>query len=164
VEAPALSRKEIAMQVKELMSRELVTIGPTESCLDAVVRMQRAHVRHLPVVNRDGLLVGIVTDRDLRHHLFTPRLFEALGSTGVDVLLDGVRVAEIMSTDVVTVDAGASLGRAADIMRKQRVGSLPVMESGRMIGIVTEVDILRQIVRADATCVPECAEVVVSYP
>ena len=152
------------MQVKELMSREVVTIGPTESCLAAVVRMQRAHVRHLPVVNRDRLLVGIVTDRDLRHHLFTPRLFEALGSTGVDVLLDGVRVAEIMSTDVVTVDAGASLGHAADIMRKQRVGSLPVMESGRMIGIVTEVDILRQIVRADATCAPECAEVVVSYP
>ena len=152
------------MQVKELMSRELVTIGPTESCLDAVVRMKRAHVRHLPVVNRDRLLVGIVTDRDLRHHLFTPRLFEALGSTGVDVLLDGVRVAEIMSTDVVTVDAGASLGHAADIMRKQRIGSLPVMESGRMIGIVTEVDILRQIVRADATCAPECAEVVVSYP
>ena len=80
------------------------------------------------------------------------------------MLLDGVRVAEIMSTDVVTVDAGASLGHAADIMRKQRVGSLPVMENGRMIGIATEVDILRQIVRADATCVPECAEVVVSFP
>jgi CBS domain-containing protein len=164
VEDPELSRKEIAMQVKELMSRELVMIGPAESCLDAVVRMQRARVRHLPVVNRDGLLVGIVTDRDLRHHLFTPRAFEALGSTAVDVLLDGVRVAEIMSTDVVTVEAGASLGHAADIMRKRWVGSLPVMENGRMIGIVTEVDILRQIVRADATCVPECAEVIVSYP
>ena len=152
------------MQVKELMSRDLVVIGPAESCLDAVVRMQRARVRHLPVLNRDGLLVGIITDRDLRHHLFAPRVFEALGSTAVDVLLDGVRVAEIMSTDVVTVEAGASLGHAADIMRKQRVGSLPVMENGRMIGIVTEVDILRQIVRADATCVPECAEVIVSYP
>jgi CBS domain-containing protein len=164
VEEPALSRKEVAMEVRALMSRELVMIGPAESCLDAVVRMQRARVRHLPVVNRDGLLVGIVTDRDLRHHLFTPRAFEVLGSTAVDVLLDGVRVAEIMSTDVVTVEAGASLGHAADIMRKQRVGSLPVMENGRMIGIVTEVDILRQIVRADATCVPECAEVIVSYP
>jgi CBS domain-containing protein len=77
------------MQVKELMSRELVMIEPRESCLDAVVRMQRARVRHLPVVNRDGLLVGIITDRDLRHHLFTPRVFEKLGSTPVDVLLAG---------------------------------------------------------------------------
>lgn len=152
------------MQVKEMMSREPVTIGPTESCLDAVVRMQRARVRHLPVVNRDGLLVGIVTDRDLRHYLFTPQAFQALGSTPVDVLLDGVRVAEIMSTDVVTVEADATVGHAADIMRKQRVGSLPVMENRRMIGIVTEVDILRQIGRVETTCAPQCAEVIVSYP
>lgn len=152
------------MKIKELMSRALVTIGPAESCLDAVVRMQRARVRHLPVVNRDGLLVGIVTDRDLRHHLFTPRIFETLGSTPVDVLLDGVRVAEIMSTDVMTVESGASVGDAAGTMRKHRVGSLPVMENGRMVGIVTEVDLLRQIVRANATCAPECAEIIVPYP
>jgi acetoin utilization protein AcuB len=152
------------MQIRELMNREVVMIGPSESCLDAVVRMQRARIRHLPVVNRDGQLVGVITDRDLRHQLFSPEVFEALGSIGVDVLLDGVRVAEIMSTDVVTVEAGASLGHAAAIMRKHRVGSLPVMENGRMTGIVTEVDILRQIVRVDATCVPECAEVIVSYP
>jgi len=139
-------------------------IGPAESCLDAVVRMQRAQVRHLPVVNRDGLLVGIVTDRALRHHLFTPRVFEALGSTRVDVLLDGVRVAEIMSTDVMTVESGASVGDAARTMREHRVGSLPVMGDGRMVGIVTEVDMLRQIVRADAPCSPECAEVIVPYP
>jgi acetoin utilization protein AcuB len=152
------------MKVNEVMSRDVVMIGPAESCLDAVVRMQRARVRHLAVVNRDGLLVGIVTDRDLRHHLFSPRVFEALGSTRVDVLLDGVRVAEIMSTDVMTVEAGASVGDAAGTMRKHRVGSLPVMENGRMVGIVTEVDMLRQIARADATCAPECAEVIVPYP
>lgn len=152
------------MLIKELMSREVVMIGPGESCLDAIVRMQRARVRHLPVVNRDGMLVGVITDRDLRHHLFAPRVFDTLGSTAVDVLLDGVRVAEIMSTTVVTVEAGASVGHAADIMRKHRVGSLPVVENGRIVGIVTEVDILRQIVRADATCAPECAEVIVPYP
>lgn len=49
-------------------------------------------------------------------------------------------------------------------MRKHRVGSLPVNEGGRMVGIVTEVDILRQIVRVDATCAPECAELIVPYP
>lgn len=154
------------MQVRELMSREVVTIGPAESCLDAVVRMQRAHVRHLPVMNRDGALVGIITDRDLRHHLFSPRVFESLGSTPVDVLLDGVRVAEIMSTDVSTVEAGATVGEVAGTMRKHRVGSLPVLENGRMVGIVTEVDVLRQIVRSNAACVrvPECAEVIVPYP
>lgn len=152
------------MQVRELMSRDVVTIGPTESCLDAVVRMQRARVRHLPVLNRDGQLVGVVTDRDLRHHLFSSRVFGTLGATPVDVLLDGVRVAEIMSTDVMTVEAGAEVGEAADTMRKHRVGSLPVMDRGRMVGIVTEVDILRQVVRTDAARAPECAEIIVSYP
>ena len=152
------------MLVKDMMSREVVVIGPKESCLDAVVRMQRARVRHLPVVDRDGLLLGIVTDRDLRHHLFTPGVFEALGSAPVDVLLDGVRVAEIMAAQVVTIEAGASVGDAAGTMRKHRVGSVPVMENGRMVGIVTEVDILRQIAGADAAAVPECAEVIVSYP
>jgi len=152
------------MQIRELMKREVVTIGPSESCLDAVVRMQRARIRHLPVVNRDHQLVGVITDRDLRHHLFSPQIFEALGSTAVDVLLDKVRVAEIMSTQVVTVEADASVGEAADTMRKRRVGSLPVVENGRTVGIVTEVDILRDIVRAHATSVPECAEVIVSYP
>lgn len=152
------------MQVRELMSREVVMIGTAESCLDAVVRMQRARVRHLPVVNRDGVLVGIITDRDLRHHLFSPRVFEALGSTPVDVLLDGTHVAEIMSTDVITVESDAGVGDAAWTMRKNRVGSLPVMENGRLVGILTEVDVLRQIVRADATCGPECAEVIVSHP
>ena len=156
--------EEAVMRIRELMKREVVIIGPSESCLDAVVRMQRARIRHLPVVNRDGQLVGVITDRDLRHHLFSPRVFEALGSTAVDVLLDKVRVAEIMSTQVVTVEADASVGEAADTMRKRRVGSLPVVENGRTVGIVTEVDILRDIVRANATSVPECAEVIVSYP
>ena len=63
------------MQVRELMSRQVVTIGTGDSCLEAVTRMQRSRVRHLPVVSREGPLVGIVTDRDLRHHLFTPRIF-----------------------------------------------------------------------------------------
>ena len=152
------------MQVRELMSRQVVTIGTGDSCLEAVTRMQGAKVRHLPVVSREGLLVGIVTDRDLRHHLFTPRLFEALGSTPVDVLLSGTHVAEIMSTDVITVGPEETLTEAAWTMRKHRVGSLPVMERGRVVGIITEADVLRHIVRADASRTPACAEVIVSFP
>jgi CBS domain-containing protein len=91
-------------------------------------------------------------------------VFEQLGDKPVDALLDAVHVAEIMSTDVLTVESGAAVGDAASTMRKNRVGSLPVMEHGRMVGILTEVDVLRQIVRADATCTPECAEIIVAHP
>lgn len=152
------------MQVRDLMSKQVVTIGTSESCLDAVVRMQRAQVRHLPVLNREGLLVGIITDRDLRHHLFSPKALPALGSTRVDVLLDGVHVAEIMSTDVVTVEPDTSVADAASTMCKEKVGSLPVLENGRVVGILTETDVLHHIVRADAACAPECAEIIVSFP
>lgn len=152
------------MQVRDLMSRQVVTIAPSESCLDAVVRMQRARARHLPVVNRDGRLVGVVTDRDLRHLLFSSPMFERLGSTRVEVLLDGVKIAEVMSTDLVTTSPGASLTEVASTMRTEKVGSLPVVEGGRVVGMLTETDVLRHIVRVDATSPPECAEIIVSFP
>jgi len=156
--------REAAMKVKDLMSRQVLTIGPSDSCLEAVGRMHRAGVRHLPVVNRDGLLVGVVTDRDLRHHLFSPRVFEALGQTSVEALLKAAPVAGIMSRLVISVTPDAELSDAAHIMMAERVGSLPVVDGGRVVGIVTETDLLRQICREDAGCSPECAEIIVSYP
>ena len=152
------------MKVQDVMSPEVTTIAPSESCLDAVVRMQRVRARHLPVVSREGALVGIVTDRDLRHHLFSRRAFEALGSTRVDVLLDRVHVAEVMSTELITATPDTSLLDAAAIMRTEKVGALPVVERGRLVGILTETDLLRHVVRVDATCPPECAEIIVTYP
>jgi len=152
------------MKIEDLMSRQVLTIGPTDSCLEAVSRMHRAGVRHLPVVNQEGMLVGIVTDRDLRHHLFLPRVFEALGQTSVEGLLKATPVAGVMSRSVISVSPEADLSEAARVMMVERIGSLPVVERGRVVGIVTETDLLRQICRADAGCSPECAEIIVSYP
>jgi acetoin utilization protein AcuB len=158
-----MSIEEGSMQVKDLMSRQVLTIGTSDSCLDAVARMHQARVRHLPVVNRDGMLVGIVTDRDLRHHLFSPHVYKDLGAIPVDILLKAVPVAEIMSTQVVTVAPEDQLMEAARFMLEEKVGSLPVVEEGRVVGIITETDLLRQICRADAAS-PACAEIIVSYP
>ena len=152
------------MHVKDLMSRHVLTIGPLDSCLEAAARMHQARVRHLPVVNRDGALVGLVTDRDLRHHLFSARIFKDLGTIPVDVLLKAAPVAGIMSTQVIIATPEDELIDAARFMLEERVGSLPVVERGRVVGIITETDILRQICRADAACSPECAEIIVSYP
>src|SRR5262245_52500948 len=152
------------MKVKDLMSRQVVTIGPSDSCLEAVGRMQRARVRHLPVINRDGQVVGIVTDRDLRHHLFVPGVFTTLGQTSVETLLKAALVAEIMSRSVISVPPEADLIDAAQLMREERIGSLPVVDGRRVVGIVTETDLLRQICQADAGCSPECTEIIVSYP
>lgn len=152
------------MQVRDLMSRQVVTITESDSCKEAVARMHRARVRHLPVVSSEGTLVGVVTDRDLRHHLFSPRMYKELGTIPVDMLLKAVPVSEIMSTPVISVKADDELMDAAELMLEDKVGSLPVVDQGRVVGIVTETDLLRQICRTDAACSPEVAEIVVSYP
>jgi CBS domain-containing protein len=151
------------MRVKDLMSRQVLTIGASESCLDAVARMHHARIRHLPVVNEQGLLVGVVTDRDLRHYLFSPPVFKDLGLIGVDILLKAVPVAEVMSAPVITAAPEDELMDAAQFMLEEKVGSLPVVERDRVVGIITETDMLRQICRVDASS-PECAEIIVSYP
>ncbi len=150
------------MRVSELMSRNVVTIDTAASCHDAVALMARARVRHLPAVDA-GALVGVVTDRDLRHHLFLPGVFEAIGTVPIENLLKTVPVKDIVSTPVISVRAGDSLEAAARLMLEDKVGSLPVVDDGRVVGVLTETDMLRQIVRADACCCSEVEEIVVSF-
>ena len=151
------------MHVSDLMSRDVATIGVSDSCQDAVALMAKRKIRHLPVVERDGALVGVVTDRDLRHHLFQPQVFKEIGAVTVDTLLKAVPVKEVMSAPVMTVGPTDDVETAARTMLEDKVGSLPVVEKGRVVGIITETDLLRRIVRADA-CSPECAEIVIAFP
>lgn len=152
------------MRVSELMSRNVVTIKAADSCLEAVSRMHGARVRHLPVVSDAGGLIGIVTDRDLRHHLFAPRVLKDVGTIAVDVILKAVPVKDVMSFPVISVPAKADIVEVARIMLEDKVGSLPVVEGGKVVGIVTETDLLRQICCVDAACARDIAEIVVSYP
>ena len=151
------------MTVKQLMSANVVTIDDQASCREAVALMCRHKVRHLPVVSRDGRLSGVVTDRDLRHQLFRPEVFRAIGGVPVERLLTAVPVQEVMSSPVVSVGAGASLEEAAGRMLADKLGSLPVVEDGHIVGILTETDLLRHIVGAD-TGAADVDAIVVSYP
>ncbi|MBI4637737.1 MAG: CBS domain-containing protein [Candidatus Rokubacteria bacterium] len=151
------------MRVSDLMSRNVVTIGTWDSCQEAVARMHRAGIRHLPVVDETDRLAGVVTDRDLRHRLFSPEVFRAIGTVPVDALLRTVPITQIMSTPAVTVEPDDDLEAAARLMLEDKVGSLPVVKDGRVVGILTETDLLRRIVRADA-CAPEVETIIVSFP
>jgi acetoin utilization protein AcuB len=149
--------------VNELMTSAVVTVDADASGHDAVALMVSKKIRHLPVVDRTGLLCGVVTDRDLRHHLFSPDVFRAVGAIPVEKLLSGVRVRDLMSAPVVSVGVGAGLVEAARVMAEKKLGSLPVVDRGRIVGIVTETDLLRRIVGADACCA-DVETIVVSYP
>jgi CBS domain-containing protein len=151
------------MRVCDLMTRDVATIGVADSCREAVRRMVGRRIRHLPVVDAAGLLVGIVTDRDLRHHLFEPRVLKEIGAVSVDAVLQAVPVEEVMSSPVVTAAPDDDLEVAARAMLEDKVGSLPVVERGRVVGIVTETDLLRRICGASRPS-PECAEIVIAFP
>ena len=72
-------------------------------------------------------------------------------------------VGEIMSAPGLTIDAADEVTDAARMMLEDKVGSLPVTEGGRLVGIITETDLLREICRADAACSPEVTDIVVSH-
>jgi acetoin utilization protein AcuB len=150
-------------RVNECMTGNVVTVDAEASCHDAVARMAHNRIRHLPVVDRAGLLCGIVTDRDLRHRLFASDVFPSIGTVPVEELLSNVRVADVMSRPVVSVAPDAELQEVARVMAERRLGSLPVVDRQRVVGIVTETDVLRRIVGADACC-SEVETIVVSYP
>src|SRR5580700_6906976 len=137
--------------MKELKVREVMTADPTTlkrndklSLADDIMRLGR--VRHLPVLDDDDqTLVGIVSQRDL----FRDALAHALGY-GKDAqrrVLDSLAVKDVMATTVVTVRPDASLVYAARVLTERKIGCLPVVENGRLVGILTEGDFVALIAR-----------------
>jgi CBS domain-containing protein len=139
-----------AVRVSELMSRDVVTIGDTETCHEAVEQMCRRKVRHLPVLDREGALVGTVTDRDVRHRLFAPDVYRQIGRVPLRVLLQQAPVRAVMSAPVPRIGTASDVAEAAARMRQERVGCLPVVEGSHVVGMLTEIDILRHIARAES--------------
>ncbi|MBI3031229.1 MAG: CBS domain-containing protein [Candidatus Rokubacteria bacterium] len=141
------------MKVKEVMTRDPVTVDPEAPLGTAMDVMRRKRIRHLPVVDDAGRLLGIITDRDLRQATFAPALAEhlSLGAQrrlrGIGQALEDLRVKHAMTWVVVTTDPEATIARAAVVMFERRIGSLPVVEDGKLVGILTERDLLLALAR-----------------
>jgi len=128
-------------KVRDLMTSRLQTIGPDAPARTAIALMRDKRIRHLPVVNELGRLVGMLTDRDLRHAAFVPALSEHLAWESAR--LKSPRVRDVMSWTVVTTSPDATLVQAALTMFQRRIGSLPVVEDGCLVGILTDHDVMR---------------------
>jgi CBS domain-containing protein len=129
------------LPVHELMHAPVATVTPDTPACEAARLLGTRKIRHLPVVDHDGRLVGIVTDRDLRQAVFHPAVQARLGTTGEAV--GDLPVRELMTRGVVTVAPWADLRQAARLMHERKIGALPVVEDGRLVGILTETDVLR---------------------
>jgi acetoin utilization protein AcuB len=128
------------MKVRDIMQKSLVTISPDASVRAAAEAMQSHKVRHLLVTEEHGRLLGVLTDRDVRHGAFLPLLARHLPWDARR--LGTPRVRDVMTWSVVTVGPEADLDRAALLMFERRIGSLPVTEGGRAVGLITERDII----------------------
>jgi CBS domain-containing protein len=136
----------MALQVRDVMTRDVVTMGRNETLRTADDVMRLGRIRHLPVVDDDGSLAGVISQRDLFHS----GLLKALGygTHARGSVLDGLAIKEAMKTEVATTTPDAELRVAAKLMLERKIGCLVVLEHERIVGIVTESDFVRMAAEA----------------
>jgi len=132
------------------MTGALITVPPDTPVLDARHLMVEKRIRHLLVTSESGELRGIITDRDIRLNL--PSQATSLTVWELNYLLTRLTVGKVMTESVITVGPDRQARDAAQLMLDHRIGALPVVDAGHLVGIVTETDLLRAFVRsADET-------------
>jgi len=127
------------MLVKDRMTLDPVTVTPGTSFPEAFQIIRERVIRHLPVVDDEGKLVGVVARTDLLHA--SPSTATTLSVFEMSFLLANLHVQKVMSTPPVTVSEDAPLEEAARVMVEKRIGCLPVMRNGELAGLITETDI-----------------------
>lgn len=156
------------MRAHQIMTRDVVTIGPEASIVDAATIMLTHHVSGLPVIDHDGELIGVISEGDFlrRVEIGTERkrarwlkLLLGPGQTAADFVHEhGRKVGEIMTRHPYTVRADATVADIVRAMEKYQIKRLPVMQDGRMIGIVTRKNLLQAVATlareapAEGTC------------
>jgi len=130
------------LMVKQVMTEGVQSIRANEDLSLLYDLMGDYHCRHMPVVDSEGVVIGVISQRDLMSSVMGDMGGLPIGQ--LRDLLANTKVEEIMSTDVETVDPECDLEEAAEIMLENKIGCLPVVESnGRLVGILTESDFVR---------------------
>ena len=129
------------MLVRERMSCPVITIKPETPIMDAHNLMRKEQIRRLPVIDEWKRLAGIVSEKDLLHA--EPSDATSLSVWEVHYLLSKVTVAKIMTCDVITITENTLLEEAARIMADNKIGGLPVLRDGKVVGIITETDLFK---------------------
>lgn len=133
-------REEAQMRVEDIMTREVVVLGPDDTLREAVNAVQRNRIRHIPIAE-DGRLVGMVTDRDIKRA--TPSLHGGASQDDFNDVLDGLTLAQVMTRDPLSVHPDTSVKDAVALLIDRKYGALPVVEGETLVGIVSDIDLLR---------------------
>jgi len=140
------------MLVGKWMTRNPITIAADVGIDDALHLMRERKIRRLPVLNAAGQMIGIVSDKDLLHAAPSPAT--SLSVHELRYLLAKLTVKKVMSSPVITVTPDTPLEQAARIMADNKIGGLPVIEQGRLVGIITETDIFKALLDVLGTRTP----------
>ena len=128
------------MLVGERMSKPVITISPDMPISEALNLMKKERIRRAPVV-KDGKLAGIVSDKDLLNA--SPSPVTTLSIWEMNYLLSKVTVSQVMTGNVMTVTEDTPIEQAARIMADNKIGGLPVLRGGHVVGIITETDLFK---------------------
>jgi acetoin utilization protein AcuB len=129
------------MLVGERMTHRPTTVGPETPINEALTLMREEKVRRLPVLNKKGKLVGIVSEKDLLYA--SPSPATSLSMHELHYLLAKIMVGDVMTKDVVTVHEDTAVEQVARIMADNKIGSALVMREGELVGIITETDVFK---------------------
>jgi acetoin utilization protein AcuB len=128
------------MFVGERMSRPVISVLPDSPINEVLAMFKKEHIRRAPVI-KNGKMVGIVSESDLLNA--SPSQVTSLSVWELNYLISKVTVKDVMSKKVVTVDKDTPIEEAARIMADQKIGGIPVVSSGKVVGIITETDLFK---------------------
>ena len=128
------------MFVGERMSRPVISVSPDDPINEVLAMFRNEHIRRAPVM-KDGKLVGIVSERDLLNA--SPSSATTLSVWELNYLISKVTIKNVMTKKVITVDADTPIEEAAKIMADKKIGGLPVVSAGKVVGMITETDLFK---------------------
>lgn len=134
------------MNVAKRMKRNPVVVDEGDSMKKAMDLLKEHEIRHLPVLKDGDKLVGILSERDIKQA--SPSPATALEIREIYYLLDKVKVRQIMTRRPYTISSTAPIEEAALILREKKIGCLPVVDNGKLVGILTETDIIDSFIEA----------------
>ncbi len=129
------------MTVRDIMTNDLVTLEDSSSVADARRIMGEEHIRHLPIINEAGDLVGVLSQRDVLAAMVS--VLADMDQSAIDTLEAAIPIRELMSTAMTPIQEDSRLRDAGLTLLELKLGCLPVLSNGRLVGILTETDFIK---------------------
>ncbi len=140
IQEPSETKAPLASRVRDYMTSEPQCLGVRQTLLDAVLMIRMAPLRHIPILE-DGRLVGILSDRDV--HRLAPSLLIPLSPQEYNRVFADTPLEKVMIRNPLTIHPDAPLADAVNLLVTERLGCLPVLDEGKLVGIITVSDMLK---------------------